>query len=55
MFTIEHEENDQISFLETCSKRYINKYSSTVYHKKTFTSIYLIGRVLQLEDTKLVL
>ena len=40
-FTIEHEENGQLPFLDTCVKRNINKYSTTLYHKKTFTGVYL--------------
>ena len=36
-----------------CVKR--NKYSITLYHKKTLTGVYLdLTGVLQLEDTKLV-
>ena len=38
-FTIEHEENGQITFPLTCVKRNINKYSTTLDHKKTFTCV----------------
>jgi len=40
-FTIEHEENHQLPFLDTTVKRCIGKYTTTVYHKKTFTGVYL--------------
>jgi hypothetical protein len=40
-FTIEHEVNNQLPFLDTCVTRCVNKYSTKVYHKKTFTGTYL--------------
>ncbi len=40
-FTIEHEENGQLPFLDTLVKRCIGKYVTTVYNKKTFTGVYL--------------
>ena len=40
-FTIEHEENGKLPFLDTCVKRSIDKYGTTIYHKKTFTGVYL--------------
>ena len=40
-FTIEHEENGKLPFLDTCVKRSIWKYGTTIYHKKTFTGVYL--------------
>lgn len=44
-FTIEYEENHQLPFLDTTVKRCIGKYTTTVYHKKTFTGVYLTGQV----------
>ena len=40
-FTCELEENNRLPFLDTYVVRYINKYVTTVYHKKTFTGVYL--------------
>jgi len=40
-FTIELEENGQLPFLDTLVKRCIGKSVTTVYHKKTFTGVYL--------------
>ena len=40
-FTIEHEECDRLPFLDTCVVRRVNKYSTTIYRKKTFTGVYL--------------
>ncbi len=40
-FTIEHEESGQLPFLDTLVKRCVGKYATTVYHKKTFTGVYL--------------
>ena len=40
-FTTESETNKTLSFLDTTVRRDIGKYSTTVYHKKTFTGVYL--------------
>lgn len=40
-FTFELEENNKLPFLETYVVRYIDKYVTTVYHKQTFTGVYL--------------
>jgi len=40
-FTIEHEENNTLPFLDTCVLRGVIKYKTTVYRKKTFTGVYL--------------
>jgi hypothetical protein len=40
-FTIEHEDNNKIPFLESWVERKPNKYITYVYHKKTFTGVYL--------------
>ncbi len=41
-FTIEHEENNRLPFLDTCVVRHHNtKYTTTMYFEKTFTGLYL--------------
>ena len=40
-FTLEHEESRKLPFLDTLVSRQINKFSSTIYRKKTFTGVYL--------------
>jgi hypothetical protein len=40
-FTIEHEDKGKLPFLDTCVKRDVNKYNTTIYRKKTFTGVYL--------------
>ncbi len=40
-FTIEHEQNNQLAFLDTYVKRGSDRYFTTMYHKKTFTGVYL--------------
>ena len=40
-FTVEHEESGRLPFLDTCVVRRINKYSTTIYRKKTFIGVYL--------------
>ncbi len=40
-FTIEHEEEDKLPFLDTLVKRKGSQYWTTVYRKKTFTGVYL--------------
>lgn len=40
-FTIEHEKDNQLPFLDTVVKRRIGQYITTVYRKKTFTGVYL--------------
>jgi hypothetical protein len=40
-FTIEHEQNNSLPFLDTEVIRRVNKYSTTIYRKKTFTGVYL--------------
>ncbi len=43
-FTIEHEQNNQLAFLDTYVKRGSDRYFTTMYHKKTFTGVYLQNR-----------
>ena len=33
--------NNKLPFLDTCVKRIANRYTTTIYHKKTFTGVYL--------------
>jgi hypothetical protein len=40
-FTIEHEANNKLPFLDTSVERKVNKFSTTMYRKKTFTGVYL--------------
>ena len=40
-FTIEHEEDQKLPFLDTCVARHSNRFTTTVYRKKTFTGVYL--------------
>ena len=40
-FTIEYEENKKLPFLDTLVKRYSSQYETSVYHKKTFTGVYI--------------
>jgi hypothetical protein len=40
-FTIEHEERGKLPFLDTCVVRRVDKYSTNIYRKKTFTGVYL--------------
>jgi hypothetical protein len=40
-FTIEHENENKLAFLDTCVKRDGHRYYTTLYHKKTFTGVYL--------------
>ena len=40
-FTIEYERNNKLPFVDTCVKRMPDRYITTVYHKKTFTGVYL--------------
>ena len=40
-FTIEKEEKNSLPFLDTRIIRNVDKYVTTVYHKKTFTGVYL--------------
>jgi hypothetical protein len=40
-FTIEHENEKKLAFLDTCVKREGQRYYTTRYHKKTFTEVYL--------------
>jgi hypothetical protein len=40
-FTIEHECNKTLPFLDTLVKRSLGKFTTTIYHKKTFTGVYL--------------
>ena len=39
-FTIEKEDKNRLPFLDTCVVRNINKYVTTLYHKKTSTGVY---------------
>ena len=40
-FTVEHEANYKLPFLDTCVVRKRNCYNTTIYRKKTFTGVYL--------------
>lgn len=40
-FTIEHEQNNKLPFLDTLVKRDRTRYTTTLYHKPTFTGVYL--------------
>lgn len=40
-FTDEYERNNKLAFLDTCVKRVNVSYVTTIYHKKTFTGVYL--------------
>jgi len=40
-FTIEMERNNKIPFLDTCITKKNNRLSTSIYHKPTFTGIYL--------------
>lgn len=40
-FTIEHESNNRLPFLDTLVVRRANFYKTTIYRKKTFTGVYL--------------
>ena len=40
-FTVEKEEKNRLPFLDTAVVRNVNKYTTTLYHKKTFTGVYL--------------
>jgi len=40
-FTIEREKNNKIPFLDTCVTRNINNFTTSIYHKPTFTGVYL--------------
>lgn len=40
-FTVEHEENKRIAFLDTTVVRKTSGYHTTLYRKKTFTGVYL--------------
>jgi hypothetical protein len=40
-FTIEHENENKLPFLDTCVNRRDDRYTTTIYRKKTFTGVYL--------------
>jgi hypothetical protein len=40
-FTIEHEENNRLPFLDTAVVRREGRYTTSLYRKKTFTGVYL--------------
>ena len=40
-FTIEKEEKNQLPFLDTLVTRQVNRYTTSIYRKKTFTGVYL--------------
>ena len=40
-FTIEHEEKNRLPFLDTLVGRHKDRYTTSVYHKRTYTSLYL--------------
>ena len=40
-FTVEHENQNKLPFLDTCVIRRVDKYVTTIYRKPTFTGVYL--------------
>jgi len=40
-FTIEHEEKNRLPFLDTLVGRHKDRYTTSVYHKSTYTGLYL--------------
>ncbi len=40
-FTIEHEEKNKLPFLDTLVGRHKDRYTTSVYHKSTYTGLYL--------------
>jgi hypothetical protein len=40
-FTIEHEKEDKLPFLDVVIIRQVDKYTTSIYHKPTFTGVYL--------------
>ncbi len=41
-FTIEHEQENKLAFLDTYVRRNPERYYTSLYHKKTFTGVYLL-------------
>jgi hypothetical protein len=54
-FTVEHESGGKLPFLDTVVIRSIGKYSTSVYHKPTFTGVYLNWTSLTATRYKLAL
>ena len=54
-FTIEYEHRNKLSFLDTLVKRVRNRYVTTIYHKKTFTGVYLNWTSLTSKKYKIAL
>jgi hypothetical protein len=54
-FTTEYEEDNKLPFLDTCVIRGTEKYRTNIYHKKTFTGVYLNWKSLTSRQYKLKL
>jgi len=52
-FTIEKEEKNSLPFLDTRVIRNVGKYVTTIYHKKTFTGVYLNWKSLTARKYKI--
>jgi predicted GIY-YIG superfamily endonuclease len=52
-FSLEHEENNKLAFLDTWVCRGIDKYRTTIHHRKTFTGVYLNWKSLTARKYKL--
>jgi hypothetical protein len=52
-FTIEKEEKNTLPFLDTRVIRNVDKYITTIYHKKTFTGVYLNWKSLTARKYKI--
>ena len=52
-FTIEKEEKNSLPFLDTRVIRNVDKYVTTIYHKKTFTGVYLNWKSLTARKYKI--
>ena len=54
-FTIEVEKNKKLPFLDTCVTRKSTGFTTNIYHKKTFTRVYLNWRSLTSRKYKISL
>ena len=52
-FTVEKEEKNTLPFLDTRVSRNVDKYATTIYHKKTFTGVYLNWKSLTARKYKI--
>jgi hypothetical protein len=52
-YTIEKEDKNSLPFLDTRVIRNIDKYETTIYHKKTFTGVYLNWKSLTARKYKI--